>query len=72
MAEFIGQVSNVLYSYILIILLVAGGIYFTIRTKFVQFRLLKDQIKNVTEKSDDKKNTAGQVGYGCRRSCGLW
>ena len=74
MAEFIGQVSNVLYSYILIILLVAGGIYFTIRTKFVQFRLLKDQIKNVTEKSDDKKgassfqalmvSTASRVGTG--------
>ena len=74
MAQFIGQVSNVLYSYILIILLVAGGIYFTIRTKFVQFRLLKDQIKNVTEKSDDKKgassfqalmvSTASRVGTG--------
>ena len=74
MAQFIGQVSNILYSYVLIILLVAGGIYFTIRTKFVQFRLLKDQIKNVTEKSDDKKgassfqalmvSTASRVGTG--------
>lgn len=74
MAQFIGQVSNILYSYVLIILLVAGGIYFTIRSKFVQFRLLKDQIKNVTEKSDDKKgassfqalmvSTASRVGTG--------
>ena len=31
----IGQLSNYLYTYILIILLVVGGIYFTIRTKFV-------------------------------------
>lgn len=34
----IGNLSNYLYTYILIILLVAGGIYFTVRTKFVQFR----------------------------------
>lgn len=37
----IGNLSNYLYTYILIILLVAGGIYFTVRTKFVQFRYLK-------------------------------
>ena len=34
--SFIGSVSNALYSYILIILLVGGGIFFTLRTKFVQ------------------------------------
>ena len=39
--KLIGNLSNYLYTYILIILLVAGGIYFTVRTKFVQFRLLR-------------------------------
>ena len=37
-ANLIDPVSKVLYSYVLIYLLVAVGIYFTIRTKFVQVR----------------------------------
>ena len=41
----IGNLSNYLYTYILIILLVAGGIYFTVRTKFVQFRYLKESLR---------------------------
>ena len=74
MGQIISDISNVLYSYVLIILLVAGGIYFTIRTKFAQFRLFKDQIKSVTEKKTDKKgvssfqalmvSTASRVGTG--------
>ena len=43
----IGNLSNYLYTYILIILLVAGGIYFTVRTKFVQFRYLKESLRVV-------------------------
>ena len=38
--DVINSLSNFLYTYILIILLVAGGIYFTVRTRFVQFRYL--------------------------------
>ena len=74
MEQFIQSVSDALYSYVLIIVLVVGGIYFTVRTKFAQFRLFKDQIKNVTEKNDDKKgvssfqalmvSTASRVGTG--------
>ncbi len=72
--EFIASINDALYSYILIILLVAGGIYFTIRTRFAQFRLLKEQIKAVTEKPTDGKgvssfqalmvSTASRVGTG--------
>ena len=36
-AKIIGTASNYLYSYVLIILLVGGGIYFTIRTKGYSF-----------------------------------
>ena len=36
--QLIDPVSKVLYTYILIYLLVAVGIYFTLRTKFVQIR----------------------------------
>ena len=68
------NISNYLYSYILIILLVVCGLYLTIRTKFCQFRLLGQQIKAVTEKSGVKNgvssfqalmvSTASRVGTG--------
>lgn len=74
MEKFIESLSNALYSYVLIIVLIAGGIFFTVRTKFAQFRLFKDQIKSVTEKKSDKDgvssfqalmvSTASRVGTG--------
>ena len=74
MVENVINITNdALYSYILIILLVAGGIYFTIRTRFAQFRLLGQQFKAVTEKSDKNGvssfqalmvSTASRVGTG--------
>ena len=70
----IGTLSNWMYSYILIILLVGAGIYFTIKTKGVQFRALKEAIKVVMEPKDDEKSissfqalmvsTASRVGTG--------
>ena len=66
-------INDFLYSYILIILLVLTGIYFTYKTKFVQFRFLKNGIKTITEKSDQNKvssfqalmiSTASRVGTG--------
>ena len=72
--QIVSSVNNALYSYILIILLVAGGLFFTFRTKFAQFRLFKEQIKAVTEKPSDGKgvssfqalmvSTASRVGTG--------
>ena len=54
--------------------MILGGIYFTFRTKFVQFRLLKEQFRSVLEKPKDKKgvssfqalmvSTASRVGTG--------
>lgn len=68
------NVSNYLYSYILIILLVVCGLYLTVRTKFCQFRLLGQQIKAVSEKPGVKNgvssfqalmvSTASRVGTG--------
>ena len=70
----ISSVNDALYTYILIILLVLGGLYFTIRTRFVQFRLLGEQFRAVTEKPKDGKgvssfqalmvSTASRVGTG--------
>ena len=71
------QLNDFLYSYILIFLLVAAGIYFSIRTKFVQFRLIGDAIKALKEKAEKNDNgksvssfqalmisTASRVGTG--------
>ena len=67
-------ISNVMYSYLLIILLLAVGLYFTFRTKFVQFRLLGESVRLVTEKGSGKNavspfqalmvSTASRVGTG--------
>ena len=69
----INVTNDALYSYVLIILLVLGGLYFTVRTRFAQFRLLGQQFKAVTEKTDKNGvssfqalmvSTASRVGTG--------
>lgn len=67
-------INDALYSYVLIIVLVLGGLYFTFRTRFAQFRLLPEQFKAVTEKPKDGEgvssfqalmvSTASRVGTG--------
>ena len=47
---FTGEVSGFLYTYILLVLLVFVGVFFTIRTKGVQLRYLKDMFTQLTEK----------------------
>ena len=37
----VGQINDILWSYVLIILLIGAGIIFTIRTKFVQINRTK-------------------------------
>ena len=73
MASVISWISTNLYNYVVIIFLILGGLYFTCRTKFAQFRLLGAQLKSVTEKSKDGKvssfqalmvSTASRVGTG--------
>ena len=39
-----------MYTYILLILLVGAGVFFTVFTKGVQVRLLKDGLKSIMEK----------------------
>lgn len=53
MNDILTKINDVMYTYILIILLVGVGVYFTIRTKGVQIRLLKDGIKSLLEKTTD-------------------
>lgn len=70
----LGNISDFMYTYILIILLVAVGLYYTVRTKFVQFRLFPEALRVLTEKKKDGKDissfgalmisTASRVGTG--------
>ncbi len=57
-ASIVSTISGWLYSYILIALLIGAGIYFTIRTKFVQFRMLKESISVISEPRQDKEGTS--------------
>lgn len=56
----LGDVNNFLYSKLLIILLVGTGLFFTLKTKFIQFRLIPDMFKLLTEKSP--KDESGKKG----------
>ena len=56
--KIIGSINDALYGYVLIILLLAGGLYFTVRTKFSQFRLMGEQFKAVTEKPQGKNKVS--------------
>ena len=70
----LGELSNFLYTYILIILLIAAGLYFTLRTGGVQFRLFPEALRVLGEKKKDGKDissfqalmisTASRVGTG--------
>lgn len=72
--KIIAFLNDGLYSYVLVILLIVAGIYFSIRTKFVQFSSLPQQFKVLGEKPKDKKgvssfhalmvSTASRVGTG--------
>ena len=73
-AAIVGNLNNWLYTYILIVLLIGVGLYFTFKTNFVQFRMFIESIKVVTEPKEDEKSissfealmvsTASRVGVG--------
>ena len=56
MLSFLQQANNFLYTYIVIAVLLGCGIYFTIRTKGVQFRLFKDSCRLLFKSSDGNKS----------------
>jgi len=72
----VGTGNTILWSYVLIGLLIVLGLYFTIRSRGVQFRLLPDMIRLLTENSSNKSkkgvssfqafciSTASRVGTG--------
>ena len=73
-AEIVGAISNFMYSYLLIVMLVAVGLYYTLRTRLVQLRMFKETIRVIMEKPVGKDSvssfqalmvsTASRVGTG--------
>lgn len=73
-AEIIGAISNFMYGKLLIIMLMGVGIFYTLRTRFIQVRLLGETMRVITEKKADKDSvssfqalmvsTASRVGTG--------
>ncbi len=70
----LGTLNDVLYTYILIAALTLVGLYFTFRTKFMQFRMLPEALRVLTAKKQDDTgvssfqalmiSTASRVGTG--------
>lgn len=75
-SNIISAISSAMYDWILIIMLIAAGIYFTVASKFPQFRLLGRAIKCLKEKPKNHNensvsgfqalmvSTASRVGTG--------
>lgn len=73
-ASLISGISNMMYSYLLIIMLLAVGLYFTCRGKFLQLRMLPETFRVAGEKSENANavssfealmvSTASRVGTG--------
>ncbi len=73
LATWIASLNDWLYTYLLVIALIAAGVYFTVRTRFVQFRLLRESFRVVREKGGEggvssfqalMVSTASRVGTG--------
>ena len=54
-------VNDFIWTYILIAMLIAIGLYFTFRTKFVQFSNIKEMFKLLGEGTSSKDKAKGQV-----------
>ena len=59
--QWITSINDVLWTYILVIMLLGCAAWFTFKTRFVQFRMIKEMIRllgDSTNKSSGKKNTS--------------
>jgi len=69
----VDYMNNILWTYVLIVALVGAGIYFTVRTRFMQFRYLKEMFRVVAEKPEvtDSKSISSMKSFrssGCGSS----
>lgn len=61
MNDILTMINDAMYTYILLILLVGVGVYFTVRTRGVQIRLLKDGLRCMLEKAPEDENGTKKV-----------
>ena len=71
---FLDAVDGFLYYPVLIVVLIAGGLYFSFKSKFAQVRLVFDSVKLIAERPGNKNaissfgalmvSTASRVGTG--------
>ncbi|WP_346939306.1 alanine/glycine:cation symporter family protein [uncultured Clostridium sp.] len=61
LADKVNVINTLMWSRVLIVLLIGVGIYFSFRTKFVQFRFFKEMFKLLMP--DDKKNKDGVSSF---------
>ena len=59
--DFILSINDFIWTYILIEMLIAIGVYFTFKTKFVQFTNFKEMFKLLGEGTNSKEKSKGQV-----------
>ena len=73
METVLGAISDAFYSWILVFLLIGGGLYFSLRTGFVQIRMIGEGLRVLRERGDDASlspfralmvSTASRVGTG--------
>lgn len=74
LASLVSAISDFMYGKLLIIMLLGVGIYYTLRTGFVQVRMLKETLRVIVEKPDKDQgvssfqalmvSTASRVGTG--------
>ena len=57
----LGKINDFMYSYILLFMLVGTGLYFTIRLKFAQIRLLRDGFMIMKEKPVDGEESSKAI-----------
>lgn len=82
--DIIGVINNYLWSYVLIVMLIGIGLWFTVRTRFVQIRCIPEMFRLMTEGAGAKPreghistfqafcvSTASRVGVGNIAACAI-
>lgn len=59
--KLIGNMNTFLWSYILIVMLITLGLYFTFRTKFVQFRYFGEMFRLLGDGASKDSKKEGKV-----------
>ena len=66
MIDIINQVNDLLWGYVIIAVLVGCGVWFTVRMRFVQFRMLGEMVRLLFDsptKTGRQQNPSNKVSY---------